>query len=264
MHHVVGRGWGRSFECKPRQWAARQRRTVRARPIQDGSRRGFGGSPGAAHLNSRRIAGVQRRSRLARRPRVTARRYCCGSRSARDAADDDRLSLRMIAARCVSTVLRLMLRMLAICLLVWPSAISCTTPRSRLVSVDPSRSGRARNESEQRFRDLGREERLVRGERLDGADQVALGVRFEQVAAGARFQELLNQRLVVVHREDQNFGLGQARPDLPRRLDAVDQRQRIVEHGNVGLASRRLCESRPCRRRPRRRPPSWAELRGFS
>ena len=35
-------------------------------------------------------------------------------------------ALRMIAARCVSTVLGLMLRTLAICLFVQPSAINCT------------------------------------------------------------------------------------------------------------------------------------------
>src|SRR5262249_21932305 len=32
-----------------------------------------------------------------------------------------------------------------------------------------------------------------------------------------------------------NFGLGQAGADLARRLDAVDQWQRVVEHGNIRL-----------------------------
>ena len=43
----------------------------------------------------------------------------------------------MTVARCVSTVLRLMLSKPAMCLFVWPSAISWTTPASRFVSVDP-------------------------------------------------------------------------------------------------------------------------------
>src|SRR5262249_26089791 len=47
---------------------------------------------------------------------------------------EESASFRMIAARCVSTVLGLMLSTLAICLFVQPSAISCTTLRSRLVS----------------------------------------------------------------------------------------------------------------------------------
>src|SRR5262245_13540853 len=58
-----------------------------------------------------------------------------------NAADEDRLSLRITAARCVSTVLRLRLRMLAICLLEWPSAISCTISRSRGVRMDWVRLG---------------------------------------------------------------------------------------------------------------------------
>ena len=63
---------------------------------------------------------------------------------------------------------------------------------SRLVR-GRSLPGRPRQKRiQQGLGDLGREERLVRGERFDGADQVALGVRFEQIAPRARFQELLN------------------------------------------------------------------------
>jgi hypothetical protein len=47
------------------------------------------------------------------------------------AADDDSLSLRMIPARWVSTVLRLIPSNFAIVLLLYPSAISCTIWRSR-------------------------------------------------------------------------------------------------------------------------------------
>ena len=51
------------------------------------------------------------------------------------AAEDSTRSLRMIAARCVSTVLMLMPNMTAIYLLLFPSAISCTVSRSLGVSV---------------------------------------------------------------------------------------------------------------------------------
>src|SRR5262245_42143456 len=65
-------------------------------------------------------------------------------------------------------------------------------------------------------------------------------IRFQQIAPRAGLEQLLDQRLAVMHRKDQNFCLGQTRPNLPRRLHAVDARQRIVEDGNVRLGFRRL------------------------
>jgi hypothetical protein len=95
-----------------------------------------------------------------------------------------------------------------------------------LVNIEPSRAGR--------FRDFGGKERFVQCETLDGADQMALRVRFQQITAGAGLEQLRNQRFIVVHGEDQHFRLRQAGSDLARCLDAVDQGQRIVEHGDVG------------------------------
>src|SRR6476661_7377008 len=51
-------------------------------------------------------------------------------------ADERKLSLRMIAARWLSTVLRLILRSRAISLFGCPSATNCTTARSRSVRVE--------------------------------------------------------------------------------------------------------------------------------
>src|SRR5436190_20876801 len=62
-------------------------------------------------------------------------------------ADDERLSFRMMAARWLSTVFRLMLRMPLTSLLVCPSAISCSTLRSRLVRGDALPLPRCRNDS---------------------------------------------------------------------------------------------------------------------
>ena len=57
------------------------------------------------------------------------------------AADEGKLSLRIIEALCVSTVFRLIERMFATCLFELPSAINCTTRRSRSVSTERTRWG---------------------------------------------------------------------------------------------------------------------------
>src|SRR5262245_1459751 len=67
-------------------------------------------------------------------------------------------------------------------------------------------------------------------------------IRFQQIAPRAGLEQLLDQRLAVMHRKNQNFRLGQTRPNLPRRLHAVDTRQRIIEDGNVRLSLRRLAD----------------------
>jgi sporulation protein YlmC with PRC-barrel domain len=46
---------------------------------------------------------------------------------------------------------------------------------------------------------------LVRGKRLDRFKQLALRVGLQEEAVGPRAQNLTDQRLVVVHREDENF-----------------------------------------------------------
>ena len=56
-----------------------------------------------------------------------------------------------------------------------------------------------------------REERLVAGQGFDGDDQVAVGIGFDDVAADAGFQNLADQLIGIVNRENQNLG-GRARP----------------------------------------------------
>ena len=140
-----------------------------------------------------------------------------------------------MVARCVSTVFRLMLRTRATSLLVWPSAISCTTLRSRLVIADTVLSGLARYTSS---RDS--ETFLVKNGRWLASDVMAsirmrLGVRLEQIAPRSGLQQLLHQHLVVVHGEDQDLRLRNARADLACHLQAVHQRERVVDDANIGF-----------------------------
>ena len=71
---------------------------------------------------------------------------------------------------------------------------------------------------------------------------MVIGVSLEQITARSCFQEILNERLAVVHRENEDFGLGQPGTDLAGRLDAVNQRQRVVEHSNIRLSLDRLAD----------------------
>ena len=140
-----------------------------------------------------------------------------------------RPSLRMAAARWVSTVLRLTPSLAPALLLVLPSAISCTTARSRGVRMSRGRAWRrVEQRVEQVRRDLAGDVGLVPAQRLHGGDQVVVGVGLEQVAPRARRQDVLHDGLAVVHGEDQNLGARRARPDRPRRLDAVLDRQRLL------------------------------------
>ena len=82
---------------------------------------------------------------------------------------------------------------------------------------------------------------LCSAERFDRRQQETGCIRLEQKAAGARSQQVADERLVVVHRKYQHFRTRQPRTDLPRRLDAVDQRQGVIENGNIGLELKGLC-----------------------
>ena len=130
--------------------------------------------------------------------------------------------------------------MLAICLLEWPSAISWTISRSRGVRMDWDRLGLSEERLEQGFGDFGCEERLVGGKRLNRFEQVTLGIGLQEEAAGSRPEEFVDQRFAVVHREDENFGPWKTPANLARHLDAVDQRQRVVDHRDVGLRFHRF------------------------
>ena len=84
------------------------------------------------------------------------------------------------------------------------------------------------------------EERLVIGERLHSGDEILLGIGLEQIGAGSGREQFADQSVAVVHGEDQDLRLGEPGTELPRCLDTVHQRQRIVDDGDVGLGLDRL------------------------
>ena len=75
----------------------------------------------------------------------------------------------------------------------------------------------------------------MRGKCLDRIDQMPIGIGLEEVATRTGHEYVLNERIIVVHGKDQHLGAGGACPDLPCCLDAVEERQRIVEDGDIGL-----------------------------
>jgi hypothetical protein len=113
-----GCGWGRPLECRPQFGLPGCEGTVRARPNAGRAAPRLRGKPGAAHLISECACEFLGDAALARRCLHHGSTIRLRMAYRTRAAEDDKLSLRMMAARCVSTVLRLMLRMLAICLLV--------------------------------------------------------------------------------------------------------------------------------------------------
>ena len=76
-------------------------------------------------------------------------------------------------------------------------------------------------------------------ERLDSRKQMAVRIRLQKVTTRSSLEQIQDQGLVVVHREDENLGPRQFGPNLPRCLDAVEDRQRIVDDGDIGVWDRR-------------------------
>jgi len=84
-------------------------------------------------------------------------------------------------------------------------------------------------------RDPGGEKWLVLAESLDGVEKDAVGFVLEDVAAGAGFDDLLDEVVGLVHGEDKNFGGGRGFADLAGGFNAVEERHADVEDGDVGL-----------------------------
>ena len=72
-------------------------------------------------------------------------------------------------------------------------------------------------------------------EGLDGVEEDAVGFVFEDVAAGAGFDDLLDEVVGLVHGEDENFGGRGGFADLASDFDTVEERHADVENGDVGF-----------------------------
>jgi len=142
----------------------------------------------------------------------------------------------MMLARWASAVLTLMLRRLATSLLLLPSARSWRISRSR--GVRREREDLAESEgsvvtaaSETRVEKKG----FVLAKGLDGVEEDAVGFVLEDIAAGARFDDLLDQFVGLVHGENENFGGGRGFANLASGFDAVEERHADVQDGNLGF-----------------------------
>ena len=85
----------------------------------------------------------------------------------------------------------------------------------------------------QDFRDLVGEEGLMSGNGLDGLDQVMVCIGLQEITTRTGFEELIDQHLGVMHREDENFSGCKTTVELARHFDAIDYWKGVVDDGNV-------------------------------
>jgi hypothetical protein len=85
------------------------------------------------------------------------------------------------------------------------------------------------------FGNAGGEEGFVPTEGLDGVEENAVGFVLEDVAAGAGFDDLLDEIVRLMHGEDENFGGGRGFADLAGGFDAVEKGHADIEDGDVRL-----------------------------
>ena len=87
---------------------------------------------------------------------------------------------------------------------------------------------------------MPRQKCLVIDERFHRSNEIFVSFRFHHIGARTRFQHLSYQNLAVVDGEDQGFGVRKAGAYLSCCFDAVEQRQRVIDDRDVGLAIERL------------------------
>jgi pimeloyl-ACP methyl ester carboxylesterase len=85
------------------------------------------------------------------------------------------------------------------------------------------------------FGDFVREERFVGADGVDGGDEIAHGVGFENVAERARVEHFLNYFGRVMDGENEDFGAGAAINKLAGRVEPVEHRHANVEQSYVGV-----------------------------
>ncbi len=78
------------------------------------------------------------------------------------------------------------------------------------------------------------EEGFMSGNGLDGPDQVIGCIGLQEITTRSRCEELIDQHLGIMHREDENFSGCKTPVELACHLDAVDQWKGVVDDGNVG------------------------------
>ena len=70
---------------------------------------------------------------------------------------------------------------------------------------------------------------------IDGGEENAVGVVFEDVTASTGLDDLLNEVVGFVHGEDEDFGGGRGDANLASGLDSVEERHAYIEDGYIGF-----------------------------
>jgi len=76
---------------------------------------------------------------------------------------------------------------------------------------------------------------LVLAEGVDGGEENAASVVFEDIAAGAGFNDLANEFIGFVHGEDQDLRAGRGFMNAAGGVHAVEKRHADIENGDVGF-----------------------------
>lgn len=132
-------------------------------------------------------------------------------------------SLRMTAARWVSTVLTLRVRRRAMSLLLSPSARSWMLSRHETVGQHVDRSGRSALQEalEDHLGHTAGEEGLAASKALHSGDKLACGVGLQKVSSGTCREHLADQLLTLVHREHEHLNLRCHLPNAPCCFEPV-------------------------------------------
>lgn len=86
---------------------------------------------------------------------------------------------------------------------------------------------------QQHVRCARREEGATIAQSLDSGDQVAVGVRLHDVSAHARFDNIADQLIGEMKREDDNFSLGETFADAASSFQTVEFWHADVHDDNV-------------------------------
>jgi hypothetical protein len=87
-------------------------------------------------------------------------------------------------------------------------------------------------------RDASGEIRLMVANGIDSSNEDAVGVVFEDVAASAGFDDLLNEIFGLVHGEDKDFGEGGRFANAASGVDTVEERHANIEDRDMRLVLR--------------------------
>src|SRR6516164_4681858 len=75
---------------------------------------------------------------------------------------------------------------------------------------------------------------------LNSADEMTLCVGLDEVTACTCLKQFLDESFIVMHGEDEHFRVRMYGAYLPGHLHAVDERQRVVDHGDIWFGLQRL------------------------